>query len=37
MHLSTEQSYAMLERFGCYREDVCDRCGRKNELRLQKC
>ena len=27
MHLTTEQSYAMLERFGCYVKDVCDRCG----------
>jgi hypothetical protein len=27
MRLTTEQSYAMLERFGCNVKDVCDRCG----------
>ena len=27
MLLTTEQIYAMLERFGCYVKDVCDRCG----------
>jgi addiction module HigA family antidote len=28
MRLTTEQTYTLLERFGCYVKDVCDKCGR---------
>jgi hypothetical protein len=27
MRLTGEQSYTLLERFGCYVKDVCDKCG----------
>ena len=27
VRLTTEQSYSLLERFGCYVKDVCDKCG----------
>ena len=27
MRLLPSQSYALLERFGCYVKDVCDKCG----------
>ncbi len=27
MRLSTEQSYALLEKYGCYVTEACDRCG----------
>jgi len=27
MRLTADQSYALLERFGCYVKDVCDKCG----------
>jgi hypothetical protein len=28
MRLTTEQSYAALERFGCYVTEACDKCGK---------
>jgi hypothetical protein len=28
MHLSTEQSYALFEKHGCYVTEVCDKCGK---------
>jgi hypothetical protein len=28
MKLTTEQSYALLEKYGCYVTEVCDECGR---------
>jgi len=28
MLLTTEQSYELLERFGCYVTEACDKCGR---------
>src|SRR5579863_2421169 len=27
MHLTREQSYALLEKHGCYVTEVCDKCG----------
>ena len=27
MHLTREQSYALLEKHGCYLKEACDRCG----------
>ena len=27
MRLTTEQSYALLEKYGCYVTEVCDKCG----------
>ena len=27
LRLTANQSYALLERFGCYVQDICDKCG----------